>query len=70
MVSTFSYIHILSSDAESCWSTELTLALPFLAKVTQVLAILTEHQDLIFVRIDNINVSLSVKVYVPWLLEI
>ena len=66
----FSYIHIVSTDTESSWLTELTLVLPFLAKVTQVLAILSENQDLVLVRIDNINVSLSIKVYVSGFLEL
>ena len=36
----------------------------------QVLAILTEHQDLAFAIIKYVNVFSSVKVYVHWLLKL
>ena len=65
-----SYIYIVSTDTESIWTTELTLTQSLLAKVTQVLAILTKHQDLTFATVNNINISLRVKVYVFWFLEL
>ena len=58
----------MSTDTNSSWITELTLVLPFLAKVTQVLAILTEQQDLVFVRIEYKNVPLSVLLATPEML--
>ena len=70
VIMTFSHVHIVSTDTQSCWSAELTLAPPPLANVTQIPAILTEHNNLVFVRIDNINISLGVKVNVPWVFEL
>jgi len=49
---------------------ELPLAPPFLAKMMQVLAVFTEHQDMAFSPVDHINISLGVKVYVRWILEL
>ena len=63
-------MHIVSTDADSHWLSEFTLALLTLAKVTQVLAILTEYYDIVLTKIDYINVSLTVKVYVLWFLEL
>ena len=36
----------------------------------QVLAIATEHQDLVFLIINNITVSLSVEANVPWIYKL
>ena len=70
MVTFFTHIHIISTDTKSFWIIEFTFDPTPMAEVTQILAILTEHQDLAFVTISNENVSLSVKVYVHWTLEL
>ena len=66
----FNYVHTVSPDTESTGTIELTVVPPSLTEVMQVLAIITEHQDLVFLIIQYISVSLGIKVYVPWFLEL
>ena len=61
---TVSYINIVVTDTKSLWQTKLILS-----KFMPVSAMLTEHQDPVFLTIKYINVSLTIKVYVHWFLE-
>ena len=57
---------------KSFWIIEFTLESPPIAKAMQILAILTEHQDLAFVTISNAKCfpESSANVYVHWFLEL